>query len=71
MVQWIRIHLPVQGTQVQSLVQEDPTCSGANNLGTTVAVEPSLGALEPGSSNYLALMLQLLKHVCPRACALQ
>ena len=50
---------------------EDPTCSGANNLGTTVAVEPSLGALEPGSSNHLALMLQLLKHVCPRACALQ
>ena len=23
MVQWIGIHLPVQGTQVQSLVQED------------------------------------------------
>ena len=26
MVQWIRIHLPVQGLRVQSLVQEDPTC---------------------------------------------
>ena len=25
--QWIR--LPVQGTRVQSLVQEDPTCHGA------------------------------------------
>ena len=25
-VQWIRIHLPVQGTQVQSLVWEHPTC---------------------------------------------
>ena len=25
-VQWIRIHLPVQGTQVQSLVREHPTC---------------------------------------------
>ena len=25
MVQWLRIHLPRQGTQVQSLVQEDPT----------------------------------------------
>ena len=23
-VQWLRIHLPVQGTQVQSLVREDP-----------------------------------------------
>ena len=25
-VQWLRIYLPKQGTQVQSLVQEDPTC---------------------------------------------
>ena len=29
MVQWLRIHLPMQGTQVQSQVQEDPTCHGA------------------------------------------
>ena len=28
MVQWIGIHLPMQGTQVQSLVQEDSTCRG-------------------------------------------
>ena len=28
-VQWLRIHLPVQRTRVQSLVQEDPTCCGA------------------------------------------
>ena len=28
-VQWLRIHLPGQGTQVRSLVQEDPTCHGA------------------------------------------
>ena len=27
--QWIRIYLPMQGTQVRSLVQEDPTCCGA------------------------------------------
>ena len=27
--QWLRIHLPMQGTQVQALVQEDPTCRGA------------------------------------------
>ena len=27
-VEWLRIHLPVQGTQVQSLVQEDSTCHG-------------------------------------------
>ena len=25
-VQWLRIHLPMQGTWVQSLVWEDPTC---------------------------------------------
>ena len=28
-VQWLRIHLPVQGTQVQSLVWEDPTAGCA------------------------------------------
>ena len=28
-VQWLRIHLSVQETQVQSLVWEDPTCCGA------------------------------------------
>ena len=28
-VQWFKIHLPVQGTQVQSLVQKDLTCCGA------------------------------------------
>ena len=27
--QWLRIHLPMQGTRVQALVQEDPTCHGA------------------------------------------
>ena len=26
---WLRIHLPMQGTQAQALVQEDPTCHGA------------------------------------------
>ena len=29
-VQWKRICLPMQGTWVQSLVWEDPTCRGAN-----------------------------------------
>ena len=28
-VQWLRIRLPMQGTWVRSLVQEDPTCRGA------------------------------------------
>ena len=28
-VQWLRIRLPMQGTRVRALVQEDPTCRGA------------------------------------------
>ena len=27
--QWLRIRLPVQGTWVRALVQEEPTCHGA------------------------------------------
>ena len=27
--QWLRIRLPMQGTRVQALVREDPTCSRA------------------------------------------
>ena len=26
--QWLRLCLPMQGTQIQPLVQEDPTCHG-------------------------------------------
>ena len=29
LAQWLRICLSIQGTRVQSLVQEDPTCHGA------------------------------------------
>ena len=35
MAQWIRIHLPMLGPRVQSLVQEDSTCRG-----TTKSVYP-------------------------------
>ena len=27
--QWLRSHLPMQGTRVRALVREDPTCRGA------------------------------------------
>ena len=27
--QWLRIHLPMQGTRVRALAWEDPTCHGA------------------------------------------
>ena len=30
--QWLRIRLPMQGTRVQALVWEDPTCRGAPEL---------------------------------------
>ena len=29
LAQWLRIRLPMQGAQIQSLAQEDPTCHGA------------------------------------------
>ena len=41
--QWLRIQLPVQGTWVQSLVREDPTC---------------LGATKPVCHNYRAQILE-------------
>ena len=62
--QWLRIHLPVQGTRVRALVQEDPTCCGAtkprrHNYWAC--------ALEPTSHNYGARVPQVLKptHVEP------
>jgi len=41
MVQWLRIHLPMQGGWVQSLVWEDPTCHGATKP-VPHAMEPQL-----------------------------
>ena len=45
-VQWLRIHLPIQGTWVWFLVQEDPTGCRAASLCTTT--------IEPMSCKYLA-----------------
>ena len=47
--QWLRIHLPMHGTQVRSLVREDPTCSGATK---PVHHNYWACALEPMSRNY-------------------
>ena len=52
MVQWLRILLPFQRTQVWSLVREDSTCRGAT---------------KPVCHNYWACFLQLLKPKHPRA----
>ena len=64
--QWLRIRLPMQGTQVQSLVQEDPTCCRATKL---LCHNYWACALEPASHNYWAHAPQLLKPLRPRACA--
>ena len=43
-VQWLGINLPTQGTQVPSLVQEDPACLGVTR--------PCAPAAEPTCCNY-------------------
>ena len=49
MVQWLRICLPMQGTQVQFLVCEDPTCRGelslSQSLGTAAGEATAVGSL--------------------------
>ena len=47
--QWLRIRLPVQGTQVRALVGEDPRCCGATK---PVCHNYRACALEPVSHNY-------------------
>ena len=59
--QWLRIYLPMQGTWVRALVQEDPTCYGATK---PVHHNYWACALEPASHNYWAHMPQLLKPAC-------
>ena len=68
MVQWLRIRLPMQGTWVWVLVQEDPTCRGATK---PVCHNYWACALQPVSHNYWAHALQLLKPACSRARMLQ
>ena len=54
--QWLRIHLPVQGTRVRSLVREDPMCCRAT---------------KPARHNCWAHTPQLLKPMRSRACVPQ
>ena len=55
-VQWLRICLPVQGTRVQALVQEDPTCCGTTK---PLCHNYWACALEPVSHNYWARLPRL------------
>ena len=48
-VQWLGIHLPMQGIWVWALVREDPTCRRAT---------------KPASHNYWVRVQQLLKPTC-------
>ena len=59
--QWLRILLPVQGTRVRALVQEDPTCRGATK---PMRHNYWACALEPTRHNYWARVPQLLKPTC-------
>ena len=65
--QWLRIHLPMQGTRVRSLVWEDPTCRGATK---PMHHNYWACALEPVSHNYWAHVPQLLRpaHLEPMLC---
>ena len=65
--QWLRMCLPMQGTWVQALVREDPTCRRATK---PMRHNYWACALEPASHNYWALAPQLLKPM-PRAHAPQ
>ena len=51
-VQWLRIHLPIQRIQVRSLVQEDATCRGATK---PVGHSYWVGTLEPILRNMRSL----------------
>ena len=42
--QWIKIHLPMQGTQVQSPVQEDSTGQGATKPHAPLLLKPTCPA---------------------------
>ena len=66
--QWIRIHLPMQGTQVRSLVWDDSTCCGTT---TPEGRNDCVHALGPVSCNYWACVPQRVKPTCLRAHVLQ
>ena len=56
MVQWMGICLPMQGTWIQALIQEDLTCCAAT---------------KPCMPQLLSLHAAVTEVLVPRACALQ
>ena len=63
-----RIQLPMQEARVPFLVRKDPTWVRATKPANHNYCTTTLG---PGTHNYWARTLQLLRPRCPRACALQ
>ena len=53
MAQWLRIHLPMQETQVQSLIWEEPPCCGATE---SMHHNYQACALELGICSYCSLL---------------
>ena len=66
--QWLRIRLPMQGTQVCALVREDPTCRRATK---PVCHNYWACALEPASHNYWSPRATTTEARAPRAPAPQ
>lgn len=61
MLQRLRVHLPVQGTRVWSLIQEGTTCRETTS--------PCFTTSEPASHSYWAQEAQLLKPVHQSLCS--
>ena len=68
MVQWVRTCLPGQGTQVRSLIGEDPTCRGAAESMYT-STEPCSKAGDTQQARPLAATAEARasRGVCPAA----
>ena len=66
--QWLRIHLPMQGTRVRALVREEPTCRGATK---PVRHNYWACALEPTCRNYWSPRATTTEAHAPRARAPQ
>ena len=67
-VQWLKIRLPMQGTQLWALVREDPTCHGATK---PMRHNYWACALDPVSHNYWSPHATTTEARVARACALQ
>ena len=66
-IQWLRIHLQMQGTWVLSLVWEDPTrCRGVTKSSKLLSPRSRARELQ-----LLSLLVAMTEAHAPRACALQ